>query len=94
MTKVLNGAPSVLTADGARLLVSGPEQCDGRADTLTSGSVKTAIRSGINTPTKALVRKFARAKPAPMPIYIELLATLRYRPPVGDNWLHEIKLDF
>jgi bifunctional non-homologous end joining protein LigD len=49
---------------------------------------------GINTPTKALVRKFARANPAPMPTYIEpLLATLRDRPPVGDNWLHEIKFD-
>jgi bifunctional non-homologous end joining protein LigD len=49
---------------------------------------------GINTPTKALLRKFDSAKPAPMPGYIEpLLAALRDRPPVGDNWIHEIKFD-
>jgi bifunctional non-homologous end joining protein LigD len=48
----------------------------------------------LNTPTKSLLRKFKRAKPAPMPKYIEpLFATLRDRPPVGDNWVHEIKFD-
>lgn len=48
----------------------------------------------INTPTKALVRGFKDAKPAPMPPYIEpLLAALRDRPPVGANCVHEIKFD-
>jgi bifunctional non-homologous end joining protein LigD len=48
----------------------------------------------LNTPTKSLLRRFKRAAPAPMPAYIEpLLAKLRDRPPVGDNWVHEIKFD-
>src|SRR5689334_20542452 len=48
----------------------------------------------INTPTKALLRKFKAAKPAPMPDFIEpLFATLRHRPPTGNNWIHEIKFD-
>jgi bifunctional non-homologous end joining protein LigD len=48
----------------------------------------------LNTPTKALLRQFKNAVPAPLPHFIEpLLATLRQRPPVGDNWVHEIKFD-
>jgi bifunctional non-homologous end joining protein LigD len=48
----------------------------------------------INTPTKALLRKLKEAEPKPLPKFTETLFTmLREKPPVGDNWIHEIKFD-
>jgi len=48
----------------------------------------------LNTPTKALLRKLQDAEPKPLPKFVEpLFPMLRERPPVGDNWVHEIKFD-
>jgi bifunctional non-homologous end joining protein LigD len=48
----------------------------------------------LNTATKELIRTFEKARPGPMPTFIEpLFATLRDKPPSGDNWVHEIKFD-
>ena len=45
-------------------------------------------------PASLSAREIPGAKPAPFPGFIEpQLATLRPKPPTGDNWLHEIKYD-
>src|SRR5215207_3248257 len=45
-------------------------------------------------PVSLSAREIPGAKPAPFPDFIEpQLATLRPKPPAGDNWLHEIKYD-
>jgi bifunctional non-homologous end joining protein LigD len=49
---------------------------------------------GVNTPTKELLRKLKGAEPGALPKFVEpLLPMLREKPPVGPNWVHEIKFD-
>src|SRR5216684_180899 len=47
-----------------------------------------------NAPAQRCARALKAAKGSPMPDFIEpALATLRPKPPKGDNWVHEVKYD-